>query len=91
MKVGAFQQLLWSQILDWQNTISYKFRFILCGIFAFLAYFILSQLGKIAPEFLSLLDKSAFEFRVFILGYAGLLFSILAAALFNSLLPKKQR
>lgn len=95
-KRKALKRLLRVQMRTWEKSIRYELRFVLCGIFTFLAFFILNNLGKIEVKSLNWLAENAFfglsNFMLLLftiaLGYLGLIFSIIAVALFNSLLPK---
>lgn len=80
----------------WQSEIRTELRFILCGIFSYMAYAIFSQLGPVMVGNEEKLVSLGFEkpgffilaVLVIFLGYIGLLFSIVAGALYASLLPK---
>lgn len=81
---------------NWQKTIGSTLRFILCGFFTFLAFSIYELLKGVTFERQNSLIVAAFGepnlwvliFYLVFLGYIGLYFSIIAAALFASLLPK---
>ena len=82
------------QLINWRDTISPTFRFMLFGIFSFMAYFIFTNLGTLKVDMLNQLAAVAlFEIVPFIitilliiLGYTALLCSLIAAKLGESLL-----
>ncbi len=87
-----------SEVDNWQTAIRYSLRFILCGIFSFFAFEILSNLSKIDSVKINTLVEHLFEkFPLFltvlmiVVGYVGLGFSLIAAALFRSLLPREEK
>lgn len=98
-KIEALLMLLRIQGCNWEVSTRWEFRFILCGIFSFLGFYLLGNIGKIVQgketEFLELFFLSpGWEILVLLvifLGYLGLYCSIIATALFTSLLPKNSR
>ncbi len=96
IQISLIAGLLKLQADGWQSKIGYGFRFILCGIFTYLSFVILKPLGDILAgkenEIIAFMfDNPPFTLMVLltvIIGYFGLYLSIIAAALFASLLPK---
>lgn len=84
------------QATSWSSRIRYEVRFFLCGIFSYFSFAILKPLGDLLGgkenELIAFVfDNPPYIFMVLLsvtLGYAGLYTSIIAAALFASLLPK---
>ena len=96
VKYEALLRLTRRQILRFQTSMRYELRFLLCGFLTFLAYITFKGLSEISIQDLNtLFEQYFFSLPTFIVGsflviwaYVGLALSILAAALFNSLLPK---
>ncbi|MET4695173.1 hypothetical protein [Endozoicomonas lisbonensis] len=88
--------LLKLQTNNWEKRLSYKIRFLLCGIFTYLSFSILKPLGELILGKEDGLINLWFESPSYILitvivlflGYFGLYTSIIAGALYSSLLPK---
>lgn len=89
--------LLKLQMRNWDSRIGVKIKFILCGIFTYLAFSTLNMLGTTIigreNDFITLFfiskGTAAVAVLCVVLGYIGLYFSIIASALFTSLLPKR--
>ncbi len=92
----AISWLLRLQSSDWQNTISYKMRFLLCGILSYLSFSVLNTLKNLITgkenEFINLFFESPssiiLAILIIVIGYLGLYLTVVTAALFSSLLPK---
>lgn len=96
IQLALIAGLLKLQTENWERRIRYEIRFFLCGIFTYLSFAILKQLGDLIVGREDNIIEYIFDnppFAVLIListliGYVGLYFSILAGALYTSLLPK---
>ena len=81
---------------NWQRDVRYGLRFILCGIFTYISFMILKPLGdtlvgKENELLLYLFENPPFIVIVLyaiLFGFIGLYISIMAGALYASLLPK---
>jgi hypothetical protein len=88
--------LLKLQANGWQSKVRYEIRFFLCGMFSYLSFSVFKLLGDLfAGEendaIAYVFDKPPYLILMSIaicFGYFGLYMSIIAAALFTSLLPK---
>ena len=81
------------QLLHWRQSIRYEFRFLLCGFFSYLTFEIFRNIGKLSTAQINQAISSWPEPGIAVLlcyivflGYVGLGFSVIAAALFKSLL-----
>lgn len=97
LQLASCTALLKLQSDNWQNRINFHLRFILCGIFSFVAYSIFEVLKGITIEQQNSLMIAMFGepsaallvFYIVFLGYLGLYCALIAAALFSSLLPRR--
>jgi len=84
---------------NWGSNIGYPLRFFLCGIMSFLSFSIYELLKGVSIEQQNSLIVEMFGepgiallvVYLVVLGYIGLYFTVVAAALFASLLPKNNK
>lgn len=89
----ALTKQLESERKDWVKNSAWGLRFLLCGVFMALAYYTFSSMEQVKAVQINLLIDTWPELKSLVLiialtfmGYFGLLMSILAASLFNTLL-----
>jgi len=95
-KVKALSLLLRLQQRNWNSTIRYELRFIICGMLSYFTFSTFDTLKDLIKgrenEFLELFFVNPGTFTIAMLvifiGYFTLYLSIITAALFTSLLPK---
>jgi len=98
-RLKALSWLLRLQFKNWKSEIRYEFRFLLCGLFSYLSFStfdILKDLLKDRQtEFIELFFTSfagaLLALLIIVLAYVALYFSIIAAALFTTLLPMEKQ
>ncbi|MBK1875185.1 MULTISPECIES: hypothetical protein [Marinobacter] len=98
-QLAAVLGLFKLQMDNWEANIGYSLRFFLCGILSFLAFSIYELLKGVSIEQQNSLIVAMFGepsiallvFYLVVLGYVGLYFTVVAAALFASLLPKNNK
>jgi hypothetical protein len=96
LQIALIFGLLRLQSNMWQSKLRYEIRFILCGIFSYISFEIIKKLGELfageANNVIALVfnnPRNVFAVLLTIcIGYFGLYCSIIAAALFASLIPK---
>lgn len=98
-RLKALSWLVRLQFKNWKSEIRYELRFLLCGLFSYLSFSAFDMLKDLLKdkqtEFINLFFTSFGEallgLLIIVIAYVALYFSIIAAALFTTLVPMEKQ